>query len=176
MLVVFRGLPGTGKSYLVGKLLERKEGFLVLSRDALRASIIPRPSFSSEEKSLIDDLIVAMAGVLLEKGRDVLIDGMALSSAARVEQFARAAQAAGAALRVVECSCSERTALARIAADAGAHLAGDRGERLYFEVKARFEALARPFCSIDTDRATEANLQAILSYLSTGLATAAGAS
>jgi len=43
-------------------------------------------------------------------------------------------------------------------------------------VKARFEALARPFCSIDTDRATEANLQAILSYLSTGLATATGAS
>jgi len=146
MLILFRGLPGTGKSYLVGKLLERREGFLVLSRDALRASIIPRPSFSSEEKSLIDDLIIAMAGVLLEKGRDVLIDGMALSSAARVEQFARAAQAAGAALRVVECSCSERTALARIAADAGAHLAGDRGERLYFEVKARFEALARPFC------------------------------
>ena len=176
MLILFRGLPGTGKSYLVGKLLERKEGFLVLSRDALRASIIPRPSFSSEEKSLIDDLIIAMAGVLLEKGSDVLIDGMALSSAARVEQFARAAEAAGAALRVVECSCSERTALARIAADAGAHLAGDRGERLYFEVKARFEALARPFCSIDTDRATEANLQAILSYLSTGLATATGAS
>ena len=176
MLILFRGLPGTGKSYLVGKLLERREGFLVLSRDALRASIIPRPSFSSEEKSLIDDLIIAMAGVLLEKGSDVLIDGMALSSAARVEQFARAAQAAGAALRVVECSCSERTALARIAADAGAHLAGDRGKRLYFEVKARFEALARPFCSIDTDRATEANLQAILSYLSTGLATATGAS
>ena len=176
MLILFRGLPGTGKSYLVGKLLERREGFLVLSRDALRASIIPRPSFSSEEKSLIDDLIIAMAGVLLEKGSDVLIDGMALSSAARVEQFARAAQAAGAALRVVECSCSERTALARIAADAGAHFAGDRGERLYFEVKARFEALARPVLRVDTDRATEANLQAILSYLSTGLATATGAS
>ena len=165
MLVVFRGLPGTGKSYLVGKLLERKPGFLVLSRDALRASIVPRPTFSADEKALVDDLIVAMAGILLGEGRDVVIDGMALSSAARVEQFARGAEAAGAALRLIECSCSESTALARIAAGAGAHLAGDRGEKLYFEVKARFEHLARPILALDTDGDTEANLEAIISYL-----------
>jgi predicted kinase len=163
MLVVFRGLPGTGKSYLVGKLLERKPGFLVLSRDALRASIVPRPTFSADEKALVDDLIVAMAGILLGKGRDVLIDGMALSSASRVEQFASAA--AGAELRLIECSCSESTALARIAAGAGAHLAGDRGEKLYFDVKARFERLARPVLAVDTDGDTEANLEAIISYL-----------
>lgn len=165
MLVVFRGLPGTGKSYLVGKLLERKPGFLVLSRDALRASIVPRPTFSADEKALVDDLIVAMAGILLGEGRDVVIDGMALSSAARVEQFARGAEAAGAALRLIECSCSESTALARIAAGAGAHLAGDRGEKLYFDVKARFERLARPVLAVDTDGDTEANLEAIISYL-----------
>jgi predicted kinase len=165
MLVVFRGLPGTGKSYLVGKLLERKPGFLVLSRDALRASIVPRPTFSADEKALVDDLIVAMAGILLGKGRDVLIDGMALSSASRIEQFASAAEAAGAALRLIECSCSESTALARITAGAGAHLAGDRGEKLYFDVKARFERLARPVLAVDTDDDTEANLEAIISYL-----------
>ena len=174
MLVVFRGLPGTGKSYLVGRLLERRPDFLVLSRDALRASIVPRPTFSADEKALVDDLVVAMAGVLLVKGRDVVIDGMALSSAARVEQFARAAEAAGATLRVVECSCSENTALARIAADAGAHLAGDRGEKLYFEVKARFERLARPVLAVDTDGDAEANTEAILSYLGAPSALSAG--
>lgn len=174
MLVVFRGLPGTGKSYLVGKLLERKPGFLVLSRDALRASIVPRPTFSADEKALVDDLIVAMAGVLLGKGRDVVIDGMALSSASRVEQLAGAAEAAGAALRLIECSCSETTALARIAADAGAHLAGDRGKTLYFEVRQRFEPLARPVLAVDTDRDAEANIEAIVAYL--GAPSALGAS
>lgn len=165
MLVVFRGLPGTGKSYLVRKLLERKPSFLVLSRDALRACIVPRPTFSEDEKALVDDLVVAMARLLLGKGRDVVIDGMALSSASRVEQFASAAEAAGAGLRLIECSCSQSTALARLSADAGAHLAGDRGELLYFQVRERFEHLTRPVLSVDTDRDTEASLGAILAYL-----------
>jgi len=165
MLVVFRGLPGTGKSWLARQVIERHPELLVLSRDDLRARIVPHPDFGPEEKALIDDTIVAIADFLLGRGRSVLIDGMALSSAARVGQFARAAQARGAACHIIECTCSQETALARIRQDAGAHPAGDRGEKLYFSVKASFQPIEEPFLLVDTDGDPAENLRIVLSRL-----------
>jgi predicted kinase len=165
MLVVFRGLPGTGKSYIARQVLERRTEFLVLSRDELRRAIVPRPDFGAEEKNLIDDMIVSMADLLLSRGRCVLIDGAALSSAARVGQFARVARERGTPCRIIECTCSPETALARLRKDAGAHPAGDRGERLYDAVKASFQAIAEPFLLIDTDRDPAENLRIVLSHI-----------
>ncbi len=165
MLIVFRGLPGTGKSHLVRLLVAARPGLLVLDRDSLRAGIIAHPDFGAEEKALVDDLIVSTAGFLLDRGRDVVIDGMALSSARRVQELSEAARARGAACRIVECSCSEPTALGRIARDGGTHPAGDRGEKLYREVKARFARIDLPCLTIDTEQDTAGNLQTILAYL-----------
>jgi predicted kinase len=165
MLVVFRGLPGTGKSHLVKKLLESRPEFLVLSRDTLRASIVPRPDFSEKEKLLIDDMILAMAGFLLDRCKDVVIDGMALSSAARVQAFIEAARARGKPVRIIECACAERTALERLGRDRGSHPAADRGEKLYFEVKARFQPIAQQALIVDTDQDTAKSLDAIRAWL-----------
>jgi len=71
----------------------------------------------------------------------------------------------GAAFRIVECACSETTALARLGRDQGGHPAGDRGEKLYFEVRARFQQIAYPFLTLDTDRGTHETLQELLAYL-----------
>jgi predicted kinase len=169
VLIVFRGLPGTGKSFLVSRLVRERPGLLVLSRDALRAAMIAEPTFSRDEKELVDDVVTALAAFLLARGRSVVIDGMALSSAARVQKLAAAAEAAGAPLRLIECVCSERTALARIAADSGAHPAGDRGEKLYFEVRDRFEQVSLPALRVDTDRGAQENLREILAFLNSGL-------
>jgi predicted kinase len=168
MLVVFRGLPGTGKSHLVRRLVKSRPELLVLSRDSIRAGMIPRPTFAADEKNLVDDLILSMAGFLLDRGRDVVIDGMALSSARRVQEFFDAARVRGTPCHVIECSCSETTALGRIRRDKGGHPAGDRGERLYHEVKARFEPFAGPFLSIDTESDVAGNLRAILDYVGRG--------
>ena len=165
MLIIFRGLPGTGKTHLVRGLVRERPDLLVLSRDSLRAGIVPNPTFSSDEKGLVDDMIVAMAGFLLRRGRSVVIDGMALSSARRVEDFVHAARSMGAAFRIVECVCSETTALARLGRDQGGHPAGDRGKKLYFEVQARFEPIAHPFLTVDTDRGTQETLEQILAHL-----------
>jgi predicted kinase len=165
MLVVFRGLPGTGKSYLARQVLARRPDFLVLSRDELRQSMVSHPDFSAEEKNLIDDVIVAMTDFLLARGRDVLIDGMALSFAARVGQFVHAARERGSPFRIIECTCSAETALARINRDSGAHPAGDRGEKLYFDRKATFQRIEEPFLVIDTDRDAAENLRDALRYI-----------
>lgn len=165
MLIVFRGLPGVGKSYLARKLLERRPEMLVLSRDSLRTGIISRPDFSEQEKAFIDDLIVVMARWLLGQGRTVVIDGMALSSARRLEEFAEAAVSQRKGIRIIECVCSEGTALARIASGVGTHEAGDRDEALYRRVSERFEPTDRPYLRIDTEEDTEENMRAILGYI-----------
>ncbi len=168
MLVIFRGLPGTGKSYVVRHLVERRPGLHVLSRDVLRSALIPHPTFSDEEKALVDGLVVAMAGWLAGRGKDVVIDGAALSSAAGVDALVEAARAKGVAARIIECTCRQETALARIKGDEGSHLAGDRGEALYFKVKARFERVRHPVLTLDTDREVEDNLHTVLAFLETG--------
>ncbi len=165
MLIVFRGLPGTGKSHLARAVIARLPSLLVLSRDTLRMTMIAHPTFDDDEKALVDDLILSMAGFLIDRGRDVVIDGMALSSAAQVEQFAAAAESRGAGARVIECVCSEKTALARITADIGTHPAGDRGAPLYYSVKARFQPLGRPSLVIDTEADLDANVDRVLSYV-----------
>lgn len=165
MLVVFRGLPGTGKTRLARRLLERRDDLLVLSRDSLRSGIIAHPTFSEEEKALVDGLIVAMAGHLLAAGRSVVIDGMALSSAKLLQEFADTADAHHTGMRIIECICTEKTAMARLAADRGLHPAGDRSAELYSRVRDRFEPTELPFLSIDTDGDEEQNLAAILGYL-----------
>ena len=166
MLVVFRGLPGTGKSHLVSALVQEKPGFLVLSRDTLRASMFPHPTFGQEEKNLVDDVIVVMTEFLLARQRDVVIDGMALSSSHRVEQFARAAESRGALFRLIQCVCAEKTALDRIARGRDTHPAGDRGEKLYLETRERFEPVPHPFLTVDTDENSAFSLALILGYLS----------
>ena len=168
MLIIFRGLPGAGKSYLVRHLLERRPDLMVLSRDVLRSALIPHPTFSDEEKSFVDGLVAAMAGWLTGRGKDVVIDGAALSSAAGVEQLVEAARSRGAESRIIECACRQETALARIKGDEGSHLAGDRGEALYFKVKGRFERIPYPSLEVDTDLGLEQNLEAVLAYLGGG--------
>jgi predicted kinase len=169
MLVVFRGLPGTGKTFLARNVVASMPDLLVLSRDSLRAGIIARPTYSSAEKDLVDELILSMACFLMERGRSVLIDGMALSSARRVEQFVHAAGSRGIPWRLITCVCSEETALARLDSDAGEHPAGDRGQKLYFEVKRRFESVPHPSLVVDTERDAAENLAAILRYLNDSL-------
>ncbi len=165
MLVIFRGLPGTGKTYLVRKLLSKRSDLLVLSRDALRTGILPHPTFGDEEKALVDGLIVAMSDFLLKKRRSVVIDGMALSSARLLERLAGRATARRAGFRIIECVCSEATALARIAKEQGTHPAGDRGPDLYYRVRDRFESTGLPFLRIDTEGDEEQNVAAILGYM-----------
>jgi predicted kinase len=165
MLVIFRGLPGTGKSYLVSQLVARRPAFHVLSRDVLRHALISHPSYSPEEKDLIDELICSMTGFLLDRERDVVINGMALSSAARVNQLAQVAAGRKVPVRIVECICKEETALLRMAGDEGMHPAADRRAALYFEVKARYQPISHPVLTVDTDQANETSVSAVIAYV-----------
>ncbi|HUJ75112.1 MAG TPA: AAA family ATPase, partial [bacterium] len=65
MLVLFRGLPGSGKTHLVRKLVRARPDLLVLARDDLRVHLVAHPTFDDGEKELVDSLITVMAGFLV---------------------------------------------------------------------------------------------------------------
>jgi hypothetical protein len=77
----------------------------------------------------------------------------------------RAAVLRGAQYRIIQCVCAEKIARDRIARGGGAHPAGDRGEKLYVETRARFEPIAHPFLTVDTEEDPARSLARLLGYL-----------
>lgn len=73
------GLPGSGKSVVSGALVrllgERGVRLQLLSSDALRKVVTPRPCYSLEERDVVYGTLVYVASLLTENGVNVVIDG-----------------------------------------------------------------------------------------------------
>ncbi|MDQ3856612.1 MAG: ATP-binding protein [Chloroflexota bacterium] len=173
MLVAMAGLPGTGKSTLVAGLATSLEG-VVLSKDEVRAALFP-PRFveySTEQDDLCVSILLQAAGFLFKRDPTlwVFVDGRTFSRWSQLHQLADFAEATGVPLKVIECVCSERTALERLERDRaeGQHPARNRGLELYQSVKARFEPIPEPKLVVDTDRPLEECLTLCRAYLQAG--------
>jgi len=72
------GLPGSGKSVVSGALVrllgERGVRVQLLSSDALRRVVTPRPCYSLEERDVVYGTLVYVASLLTENGVNVVID------------------------------------------------------------------------------------------------------
>ena len=72
------GLPGSGKSAVseaLLKLLEQRGAQAqLLSSDALRKVVTPKPSYSLEERDIVYSTLIYIARLLVENGANVVID------------------------------------------------------------------------------------------------------
>ena len=72
------GLPGSGKSVTSAALIELLDlediRVQLLSSDALRKILTPKPSYSLDERDLVYAMLVHIAKLLTENGVNVLID------------------------------------------------------------------------------------------------------
>ena len=75
------GLPGSGKSVISSKLINRlNENNLhaqLLSSDTLRKILTPNPSYSLEERDVVYDTLAYIALLLTQNGVNVVIDATA---------------------------------------------------------------------------------------------------
>ena len=154
-----------GKSFLIRSLVERAPECFLLSRDELRAVIIPQPVFDTAEKRLVDSMISGMAYYLLSERRRVIIDGMVLTLKNSLDALIGTAEKTGSPHYLIECFCCDQTALKRISMGAKHHPARDRNEDMYFQVKERYEPVDYPRLMVNTEDDIELNVGKIMEYI-----------
>lgn len=167
MLILFRGLPGTGKTTLIQAVSKQME-VIVLSRDELRAQVIAKPNFSEDEKLYVDSIIYSAAQSYLMAGERVIIDGMPFKNREKIDVFLHFAITYDIPWRIVECYCSEVTAESRILEDLRKrrHVARDRTLELYHRMVREFRPIPYPRLMVNTDLPVEQNVQKCLGYFS----------
>jgi predicted kinase len=170
LIVLMAGLPGTGKSTLA-RALAARTGAVVLDKDAIRASVFPEPfiEYSTMQDDFVVELMLAAAEYLI--GRDpktvVILDGRPFSRKYQVDRVVAQAEQIGTLWRIVECVCPEKLALQRLKTDkvAGRHVARNRNEELYREVKAKFEKITRPKLVVRTSLRLQTGVNKAQEYL-----------
>jgi len=162
------GLPGSGKTTLARELAARTAG-RVVSKDEIRHAIFLREEieYSTRQDDYCLQIMLDTAGYFLARNpaRAIFLDGRPFSRRYQIENVLAAAADLQQPWRILECVCSDETARRRLAADAGAHPAGNRDFQLYLKVKARFEAITHRKTTIDTEMPLEACVEQALTAL-----------
>ncbi|MGC9347252.1 MAG: AAA family ATPase [Anaerolineae bacterium] len=170
MLIAMAGLPGTGKS-TIARALARAVDAVVLDKDIIRAALFPPEAieYSSEQDDLCVSIMLQVAEFALSRRpeRAIILDGHTFSRSYQVEAVVNASEEMATGLAFIECTCAERTALRRLAADraSGDHPAANRDAALYYRVKARAEPLYYPHLMLDTEQPLGICIAQCLAYL-----------
>ena len=106
-LIVFSGLPGTGKSTLA-EAAGRQRGVPVFAMDWLLGSLTPFGGYRLDELLKIGaEMLTTLAFRQLELGQSAILDFPAEDLATRA-RWRSLARTAGAGFRVIVCTCSDR--------------------------------------------------------------------
>lgn len=163
------GLPGTGKSTLADALAAKLSG-TILNKDAIRHALFqPRDiEYSTEQDDLCMEIMLRSAEYLFRKDPDrvIFLDGRTFSRRYQIDRVIEFAKRLGQPWRILECTCSDATAKARLNKASG-HPAGNRDYGLYLEVKRRFERVTLPKLVVNTDTPLNLCVAAALGALKT---------
>jgi predicted kinase len=171
MMILMAGLPGTGKTTLARVLADHFHG-TVINKDEIRAALFPAAEieYSPEQDDLVQQIMLESAEFILKKnaGRFLFLDGRTFSRGYQIDRVLAVATRLEQPWKILECVCSEATALRRLAdqAASGEHLARNRDYPLYMRVKSRFEPITLPKTTIDTDQPMEICLHHSIGALS----------
>ena len=165
-LVVFSGLPGTGKSVLA----EYAAGQLacpVFCKDRLEASLLLSGVPKDRASWAGYDLLTTLAAEQFRLGQSAILDSVAAYERIRVRWQGLAAES-GASFRVVECICSDETAHRTRLEARRRNIAGwpELSWDDVLEVRRRYDPWNCNRLVLDAMRPLENNLDALRQYLS----------
>jgi predicted kinase len=110
-LLIFCGIPGTGKSTIAKLVGARLEGTVHIQTDAVR-SMISNPTYTNEESEFVYSVCTTMAREALQRGYNAILDGTFLREEYR-EDALRLLGSAYDSYLVVFVHCDVMTAYAR---------------------------------------------------------------
>jgi predicted kinase len=165
-LIIFSGLPGTGKSYLAETAASTLK-IPVFAKDWLEATLLNAGLSQTDRLGYAGyELLTTLAQRQLQFGQSVILDSVASFERIRA-QWRNLAQAYGADWRVIECVCS----------DTAVHRARLNGRQRHIpgwheltwadvgRVRGYYEPWAEERLVVDGVRPFPNNLQAVLTYL-----------
>ena len=151
VFIAVSGLPGTGKSYLSGKLAERLP-FVVLESDALRKALFPEKTYSSEESSRLFRACHYIIERLLKKGVPVILDATNLSEQYR-ERLYNIADRLDARLIMVHVKAPPEVVRERLEArTSNSDGNSDADWEVYERMKPMVQKIRRNHYAVDTSR------------------------
>ena len=170
-LIVFAGLPGTGKSSLA-RAMARELRAVYLDKDTIKDSIIAvaRELKIEQGPDLAGhasyELLVVLARDNLSLGLSVVLDSPAGYRQFR-EQVGELAKARRANLKLIECICTDESLLRQRVEDRGRELPPYRARDWadYQSNRARFEGLTERRLVVDTAEPLGVNLRKVLAYV-----------
>ena len=150
-LVVLSGLPASGKSHLAREIAMRHP-LAVLNSDALRRTMVKRPTYSQKESARLFAAIHALLEDLLRRGIPALLDATNLKEAHRRPVY-EIAERTGARLLLIEVRASDDIIRQRLKARRTNENAADLSEatvEVYKMMREEAEPIARPHLVVDT--------------------------
>lgn len=170
-LIVFAGMPGTGKSSLAREVARRLQAVY------LDKATIKDGTLALAEKMKLDqgealagplsyELLVDLARDNLSLGLSVVLDSPAAYQVFR-ERVKALARAAKVELRLIECICTDERLLRQRLESRGQDVPAYRARdwNTYQRDLARFERLTERRLVVDTAESLAVNLRKVLAYL-----------
>lgn len=156
-LIILTGLPGSGKTTLAHELSDR-HGFVVASRDTIRAAMFPQCRYTLDEKGAAFGALKQAIAIMLRLGISVVTDGICFSSQRERQEVEHIAVSAGVPSVMVDCQCPIDVAQARVEYDRRTDPTAfaDRDAALVTETSERFDPLPSTAIPLDMTAPPEA--------------------
>ena len=170
-LIVFAGLPGSGKSTL-SRAVARELHAVYLDKDTIKDAVIAVARGLKTEQGpdlagpISYELLVVLARDNLSLGLSVVLDSPAGYRQFR-EQVSELAKARRANLKLVECICTDESLLRQRVEARGRELPPYRARDWadYQSNRARFEGLTERRLVVDTAETLGINVRKVLAYI-----------
>lgn len=172
VLVVFAGLPGTGKTSLA-RTVARELRAAYFDKDTIKDCVmaLAREAKLEQGYDLAGPLSYELLGVLardnLTLGLPVVLDSPAGYRVFR-EKIEQVARAAGARLKLIECICTDERLLRERVEQRGQDLPPYRSQdwETYQHSRAQFERITGQRLVVDTAETLALNVRKVLNYIS----------
>ena len=169
MVVIMAGLPGSGKSTVARALAERLPA-TVLDKDVIRAALFApaHVEYSRAQDDFCQEIMLQTAAYLLGRNLSyIFLDGRTFSRRYQRERVLEFCSQLEKRWAILECVCSETTALARLekAAVERIHPATNRTPELYRQIQKIWEPIDDPKLVIDTEASLESCVERATQYL-----------
>ncbi len=152
-------------------VLTRADDTFLTLKDRVRAALFPGPmtDYTTAQDALCIGAMIEAAAYMTRNDLAiyVLFDGRTFSRTAQIDEVLSAAEAAGAAWRILHLTCSDEIAEVRLRTPDPQHPAANRDAALYYRVKAAFDPIEREKLDLDTTNGIDPLLPRALAWLKT---------